>query len=955
MLKPEIIERDTKRYATVAGNVEPSVRWALASLSLSMLLSSLGTSSANVALPTLAKEFAAAFQEVQWVVLAYLLAITTLIVSVGRLGDLTGRRRLLLAGIFLFTVASVLCGFALTLWLLIAARAVQGLGAAIMMALTMAFVGGIIPKAKTGSAMGLLGTMSAMGTALGPSLGGLLIAGLGWRAIFFVNVPLGVLAFVLACRYLPKDRSGASPERVGFDKPGTLLLALTLGAYTLGVTLGRGHFGLPNLALLLAAAIGAGLFIMAEKRAASPLIRLAMFRDPVLSASLAMSALVSTVMMATLVVGPFYLSRGLGLDAAMVGLVMSGGPIATALAGVPAGRLADRFGAQRITIFGLVGIAAGSVVLSILPATSGIPGYIAPLIVMTASYALFQTANNSAVMKDAGPGQRGVVSGLLNLSRNLGLITGASVLGAVFALASATRDITHATPEAISTGMRITFAVAAVLIAAALVIAAGGVSFARRLMIPKVFTVTVIAMALWSGGGQARAQTPSDPYPLSAAGWGPEAGNGLFSSRWAEDWTDSVTSGKAPPFKARSLGGEASLTLSAETRLRYEAFDNGQLTQGHDSQHSLLRGIFGADLRLNTDLRLYGEIGTGQVDDRSSGAAANFQNDASLQQLFIDARTHIGSTMVGAMVGRQEFADGPRQLISLSDGPNLHRTWNGVRLYAHGRRWRVGAFDLSATRLESGVFDEEIDDTEHLRGLNASFVFPAGPGESNIYLDPFWIHSENAAFRSAGRTGQDDRDTFGARLWGQRGDLKFDWTLAHQSGESLDHDVDAWGFFAVQSLALSGSGWKPRLTSHIDIASGGGAYGPGTQRGFNQLYASSNYLGEGRFLSLSNLLLIAPGISVSPTPTTNLSVEYGFARRLSENDAVYAAGMRAYPGTDNVAGHEIGGLLRVAASWSVTRNLTLSLDYEHLAAGDVLTRAHLPSGSYGYLGATFRF
>ena len=193
MLKPIIAGRDE----AVAGSAErtPSVRWALASLSLSMLLSSLGTSIANVGLPTLAQAFNASFQEVQWIVLAYLLAITTLIVSVGRLGDITGRRRLLLAGIVLFTVASVLCGVAPTLWLLIAARAAQGLGAAIMMALTMAFVGETVPKARTGSAMGLLGTMSAIGTALGPSLGGVLIAGLGWRAIFLVNVPLGILAF----------------------------------------------------------------------------------------------------------------------------------------------------------------------------------------------------------------------------------------------------------------------------------------------------------------------------------------------------------------------------------------------------------------------------------------------------------------------------------------------------------------------------------------------------------------------------------------------------------------------------------------------------------------------------------------------------------------------------------------------------------------------------------------
>jgi EmrB/QacA subfamily drug resistance transporter len=478
MLKPIIAGRDE----AVAGDAErtPSIRWALAGLSLSMLLSSLGTSIANVGLPTLAQAFNASFQEVQWIVLAYLLAITTLVVSVGRLGDIAGRRLLLLAGIVLFTAASVLCGLAPTLWLLIAARAAQGLGAAVMMALTMAFVGETVPKANTGSAMGLLGTMSAIGTALGPSLGGVLIAGPGWRSIFLVNVPLGILTFVLAYRYLPVDRRGPKTDRVGFDTMGTLLLALTLAAYALAMTIGRGSFGPLNLALLLAAVFGLGLFVRAEARAASPLIRLATVRDPVLSAGLATSALVSTVLMTTLVVGPFYLSGALGLDTAVVGIVLSVGPLVVALTGVPAGRLADHFGAQRLTIVGLVGIAAGSFILSMMPATFGIPGYVAPLVIITVGYALFQTANNTAVMTDIPPDERGAISGVLNLSRNLGLVTGASAMGAVFAFASATTDITTARPEAVAAGMRITFAVAGILIVVALAIAAGSRARAMR-------------------------------------------------------------------------------------------------------------------------------------------------------------------------------------------------------------------------------------------------------------------------------------------------------------------------------------------------------------------------------------------------------------------------------------------------------------------------------------------
>jgi MFS family permease len=367
-----------------------------------------------------------------------------------------------------------------TIGLLVAARAAQGLGAAIMMALTVAFVGETVPKERTGSAMGLLGTMSAIGTTLGPSLGGAMIAGVGWRSIFLVNVPLGGALFFLARHFLPADKSETRGDRPAFDKPGTLLLALTLGAYALAMTIGRGHFGSLNLALLLGAVIGAGLFVLAESKAASPLIRLAMLRDPALSASLATSAIVSTVMMATLVVGPFHLSLALGLEAALVGLALSVGPLVAALAGIPAGRLADRFGAPRMTLVGLSGIACGAALVAILPTTLGLAGYLAPIAVMTASYALFQVANNTVVMTNAGAERRGVVSGMLSLSRNLGLITGASVMGAVFAGATAATDIVAARPEAVAAGTRATFGVSAALIIGAIVVATSSWLLSRR-------------------------------------------------------------------------------------------------------------------------------------------------------------------------------------------------------------------------------------------------------------------------------------------------------------------------------------------------------------------------------------------------------------------------------------------------------------------------------------------
>ena len=398
----------------------PATRPALAGLALAVLLSSLGVSIANVGLPALAQAFGAPFQAVQWVVLAYLVALAALVLGAGRLGDLMGRRRVLLVGLALFAAASLAAALAPSLAMLVAARALQGAGAAVMTALAMALVSETVPKSHAGRAMGLLGTVSAVGTALGPTLGGVLIAGWGWRALFIALLPLALLGWLLVHRYVAQDRQAAPADR-------------------------------PR-------AGGLGPFAQA-------------LRDMPLRSGLATSALVSTVLMATLVIGPFHLSRALGLPAALVGLAMSIGPLISAVSGVPAGRAVDRFGAARVVLVGLAVSATGCLLLALLPASLGVIGYVAPLAVVTAGYALFQAANNTAVMARAAAGGRGLVSGLLNLSRQLGLIAGASVMGALFAWASGAPDVATAPAAAVAFGMRVSFGVAASLLGVALALA----------------------------------------------------------------------------------------------------------------------------------------------------------------------------------------------------------------------------------------------------------------------------------------------------------------------------------------------------------------------------------------------------------------------------------------------------------------------------------------------------
>jgi hypothetical protein len=170
----------------------------------------------------------------------------------------------------------------------------------------------------------------------------------------------------------------------------------------------------------------------------------------------------------------------------------------------------------------------------------------------------------------------------------------------------------------------------------------------------------------------------------------------------------------------------------------------------------------------------------------------------------------------------------------------------------------------------------------------------------------------------------------------------------------MKRSVEAWGAFAVQSLDLSQEGWKPTLMLRMDAASGGGSHGDGKLRVFHQLYASSNYVGEAQFLSLGNLLMLTPGLQVVPISRLKLAMEYGLARRMLDNEPVYAGGMRVYEGTESVAGSNIGSLLRLTTSWSIKDELTLVINYERLFAGAVLRRVHLPSGRYGQVGITLR-
>jgi len=388
-------------------------------LALSMLLASLGTSIANIALPTLAKVFLLPFIQVQAVVIGYLISLTITVVIAGRLGDRYGCKSMLIVGLIIFSLASLLCSVAPSLWILVAARSFQGIGAAFLMTLAMALTRQTVSKSQLGRAMGMLGTISALGTALGPVLGGFLLVVSGWQSIFGLQFILAGIAIILARVLLPNDYIKKQ------------IPALTSLQTDQNIT--------PNLMVNL---------------------------------------LVAAVMMTTLVIGPFYLSLGLSLDQMQVGLIMGIGPVVAILSGIPSGRLVDRWGSRYIVTIGLIFLIIGSLMLAILPKLIGISGYIIAIIILTSGYQLFQAANNTMTLADVPKARQGMVSGLLSLSRNMGLIIGASVMGAIFSFGVGTNQLNQATALAIIDGMQFTFICAGALMVVGLLISC--VSFRRQ-------------------------------------------------------------------------------------------------------------------------------------------------------------------------------------------------------------------------------------------------------------------------------------------------------------------------------------------------------------------------------------------------------------------------------------------------------------------------------------------
>lgn len=460
--------------------VDYSEKWfVLATTSLGVLLATIDGSIVNVALPTLVEFFDTSFAVIQWVALAYLLALATLTLGVARLGDVVGKKRIYTTGFGAFTVASVMCAFAPTVGLLIAFRVLQAIGATMVMSLGVSILTEAFPPTERGRAIGFIGTAVSVGIVTGPVVGGLLISTFDWRAIFLVNLPVGVVGTLMARRYVADTppHPGQRMDYVGAGLLGGALLALSLGLTT---SQARGFGDGLVLGLLVLSVALAVVFVRFELGHESPMLDLRLLRDPMLSVSIVTGYLVFVAIASVFILLPFYLEGILGFDVRQVGLLLGAGPLVLGVVAPFSGALSDRIGIRKLTLTGLLILAVTYGAFLTLGTDTTIPHYLAIAAPIGLGSGLFQSPNNSAIMGSVPARYSGVAGGLLTITRLLGQITGVAVLGSLWATRVAAMnggvlpggDATRAPDTAQVAGLQQTFLIAAglMLLAAAITV-----------------------------------------------------------------------------------------------------------------------------------------------------------------------------------------------------------------------------------------------------------------------------------------------------------------------------------------------------------------------------------------------------------------------------------------------------------------------------------------------------
>ncbi|MGH2479848.1 MAG: MFS transporter, partial [Ktedonobacteraceae bacterium] len=402
---------------------------------------------------------------VEWVIISYLIVIAGVLLTVGRLADMVGRKTLWIVGLVVFTLGSATCGAAPTLLILILARAFQGLGGALIMSVSPAMLTGAFPDEERGRALGINAIFVALGVSIGPTLGGLITQSLTWRWIFYVNVPLGILGIICAALVLKEHKKGASGR---FDPAGALLLAAGLVALTLGLSFGQewGWSSPALIATLVVCVVALILLGVVERRVVDPILDFALLRNRVFFSANVSLILSNLALFTVSFMLPFYLEELRGLQPGEAGLLLTPLPLTIAVIAPFSGALADRIGSRWLAAGGLLIACVGLLLLSQINAQSSLPDIIWRLIFTGVGQAIFQSPNNSALMGAAPRHQQGSASGFLATSRVMGQSVSVALSGAIFvglggALAGATLiHLSPGAPLAASMTLQNTFTVA---------------------------------------------------------------------------------------------------------------------------------------------------------------------------------------------------------------------------------------------------------------------------------------------------------------------------------------------------------------------------------------------------------------------------------------------------------------------------------------------------------------
>jgi EmrB/QacA subfamily drug resistance transporter len=413
----------------------PSYPWlVVGTVCIGAFMGQLDASIAQLVLPTLEQAFVVALSSVEWIALAYLLTLAALLAPVGRLADIAGRKLLYILGFLVFVVGSALCGAAPNLPFLLASRVLQAVGAAFLQANSVAIVTAAAGPKRRGKAIGIQGTAQAIGLSVGPALGGLLISTLGWRWVFFINVPAGILGIIAGWFVLPRT-VGLRHERQPFDLAGALLLAVALVALLLVLSKGQtwGWLSSPIIVLAAVAVVSVAAFIWREGSTTSPVVDLTLFRSRAFSLGNVTGLLSYGVTFGIFLLIPFELERIYHDTPLQAGALLTAVPVALAIVAPISGTWSDRVGARPPTVSGMLVATLALVVLALTVSGGSTIILIVGLAALGVGLGLFTPSNNSSIMGSAPPTRLGVAGGVLNMMRSLGTSLGVALSGTVIA------------------------------------------------------------------------------------------------------------------------------------------------------------------------------------------------------------------------------------------------------------------------------------------------------------------------------------------------------------------------------------------------------------------------------------------------------------------------------------------------------------------------------------------